>query len=53
MKCDRIPGAGVYSRSPSIRREWIEMLHLHQLPHLFRKSPSIRREWIEMHNVRN
>ena len=33
--------------SPSIRREWIEMIDFKVLPKIC-WSPSIRREWIEM-----
>ena len=34
-------------KSPSIRREWIEIFRLTAWSGQFR-SPSIRREWIEM-----
>ena len=34
-------------RSPSMRREWIEIFLLVVYP-LIRGSPSMRREWIEM-----
>ena len=35
------------TRSPSMRREWIEMVH--KLKRMFHvKSPSMRREWIEI-----
>ena len=35
------------ARSPSMRREWIEMLSP-AVPTLANESPSMRREWIEM-----
>ena len=35
-------------KSPSMRREWIEMLHGNQSLTHSRRSPSMRREWIEM-----
>ena len=34
--------------SPSMRREWIEMLKMTNLQ-LIHKSPSMRREWIEIY----
>ena len=34
-------------RSPSMRREWIEIGELRE-DHTRSKSPSMRREWIEM-----
>ncbi len=35
-------------KSPSIRREWIEILQLYGILAVRKRSPSIRREWIEM-----
>ena len=35
-------------KSPSMRREWIEMLHGNQSLTHSRRSPSMRREWIEI-----
>ena len=37
----------MHLKSPSMRREWIEMLSSHRF-RLCHKSPSMRREWIEM-----
>ena len=37
----------IYTESPSMRREWIEILQLYGILAV-RKSPSMRREWIEM-----
>ena len=37
-------------RSPSIRREWIEMYTKNINRQSNRQSPSIRREWIEISN---
>ena len=36
-----------YSKSPSMRREWIEMKHRLRASELL-ASPSMRREWIEI-----
>ena len=36
--------------SPSMRREWIEILHVHSKV-LQNASPSMRREWIEMKHL--
>ena len=44
LKC--MPGFTVRG-SPSMRREWIEML-LVKVKEVQEKSPSMRREWIEM-----
>ena len=40
-------------RSPSIRREWIEMYTKNINRQSNRQSPSIRREWIEISSIRN
>ena len=34
--------------SPSMRREWIEILQLYSVLTIRQGSPSMRREWIEM-----
>ena len=38
--------------SPSMRREWIEMIGRDTLDRIATMSPSMRREWIEMNIVR-
>ena len=37
-------------RSPSMRREWIEMITCANDFSVLIMSPSMRREWIEMHS---
>ena len=40
-------------RSPSMRREWIEMIANHLQITIFQQSPSMRREWIEMNDFKS
>ena len=40
-----------YARSPSMRREWIEITNSAVRISADTKSPSMRREWIEMGNI--
>ena len=40
-----------WRRSPSMRREWIEMDVLMLVKPSIRMSPSMRREWIEIHHI--
>ena len=47
MKCADDPDWYEAGKSPSMRREWIEIFLIHLAPHGF-PSPSMRREWIEM-----
>ena len=35
-------------KSPSMRREWIEIVHFAAVPAFPHMSPSMRREWIEI-----
>ena len=42
---------GKYQKSPSMRREWIEIPLTIFLTSIFPTSPSMRREWIEMHGA--
>ena len=47
MKCNRDYTSAFPFPSPSMRREWIEMICLRKHFLIF-LSPSMRREWIEM-----
>ena len=47
MKCADDPDWYEAGKSPSMRREWIEIFLIHLAPHGF-PSPSMRREWIEI-----
>ena len=47
MKCYWFPPVAARHKSPSIRREWIEIRYTSGVGRC-RRSPSIRREWIEM-----
>ena len=47
MKYKINAGVNILEKSPSIRREWIEMLIVNANGAIA-KSPSIRREWIEI-----
>ena len=49
MKCGNLLQQGTSGKlSPSMRREWIEMLSRHGTPGRKQTSPSMRREWIEI-----
>ena len=48
MKFTRAARLSAYSQSPSMRREWIEILDMVSTYFRMRTSPSMRREWIEM-----
>ena len=49
MKLDKsAPPYQSIGRSPSTRREWIEMQRLRQADPRLQGSPSTRREWIEI-----
>ena len=47
MKWNGINDMAGWIKSPSMRREWIEMSRL-EIYRQSKKSPSMRREWIEM-----
>ena len=47
MKCSVACPNAYHSTSPSMRREWIEIIFF-ILSLLFFRSPSMRREWIEI-----
>ena len=48
LKCQRYSNQGSRHMSPSMRREWIEMILSGFKIAIFNSSPSMRREWIEI-----
>ena len=48
MKCADDPDWYEAGKSPSMRREWIEIRHSTGIGTVCGSSPSMRREWIEM-----
>ena len=51
MKYTATPSVQRCERSPSMRREWIEIAISESQKTAIYQSPSMRREWIEMRNT--